>query len=78
MTNDTLTPQQTENFDVITRDEPSAEAQDAAALLLASCTYTTTALMAIAAVLRDDCADADAELLTALADIMARHEARTI
>ena len=78
MTNDTLTAAQTETLDAIQTDEPSAKSQELAAQLLASCSYTTTALMAIVAALRDDCADADADLLVALAERMARYESTVV
>lgn len=78
MTNEALDHDQEETFNAITNDAPSAKAQAAAAQLLACCTYTTTALMAIVAALRDDCADADADLLTELAERVARHEANIV
>jgi predicted kinase len=78
MTNETLTAEQTETYEAIANDEPSARSQELAAALLASCQHTTTALMAIVAALRDDCADADADLLTQLADTIARYEATVV
>ncbi len=78
MTNDTLTAEQIETFDDIQADQPSEQAQANAANLLASCSYTSTALAALAAVLRDDCCDADADVLLALAERMARYEATIV
>lgn len=74
----TLTAEQFQTCDAILDDQPSQKALDAAKALFAACSYSATALAALAAVLRDDGHDDDASLLLSCSEVMAEYEATVV